>query len=157
MKGPARRAAWGVVAVLGVFVAFTMVKAVLAITDGGRRGTPESSALLPLPAGATVVDDRSYESEGSLGGGRRVLVVSTKGSRRPAVGVAEAYLSSLAERGWRRPAESGALSPDSSICLTAVTMEDYLGDEERPDDTKRWIRSLGQPVEITAVVSAIFC
>lgn len=157
MTRPARRAAWGVGAVLLFFAAFTIVKAVLSVADEEELGTPGTSALLPLPDGAAVVDDRTYEGGGSLGGGRRVLVVDTSAPDRPPGAFTEAYLGALVERGWRRPTGEGALSPDSRICLGAVTMADYLESGTRPDDTKRVLRDLDRPAGTTAVVSAIFC
>ncbi|MGH9157245.1 MAG: hypothetical protein ACRD1K_15720 [Acidimicrobiales bacterium] len=142
---------------IGLFVVFTVVKAALGLLDGKDLGTPRTAELLPPPEGATVVADRSLKSQGSLDGGIRVLAVDSGESGRSAPALAERYLEQLASRGWTRAGDSGALSEDSSICLTALPMSDYLTVARRPEVVKRWLRELGRPAGTTAVLSATFC
>lgn len=144
-------------ALAALFAAFTVGKALLNAADDEDLGTPATADLLPLPPGSRLVDDRTYQGEGSLGGGRRVLVVDVEATGQPAGAFAGAYLDQLAGRGWQRDGDLGALSPDSRICLTAVTMTEYLDGERRPEDTKGVLRRLARPAGMTAVVTAIYC
>ncbi|MGH9180954.1 MAG: hypothetical protein ACRDY5_04485, partial [Acidimicrobiales bacterium] len=139
---------------VGLLVAFNLVKAVLIVSDGRELGTPGTAELLPLPDNATVVAQRTLQSEGSLGGGTRVLVVDTSATGRPANAFPGAYLDALAGRGWRRPGELAALSNESGTCVTVDALEDYLGAREEPEEIDRWLRAQGRPAATTAVVTA---
>lgn len=114
-----------VAVVAGLLAAFTLVKAVLKIASDDDLGTPEMSELLPLADGATVVAQRTFESEGSRGGGTRLLVVDTAGTGQPADAFPDDYLDALETRDWRRPTEPTAISNRTGACVTVDTLDDF--------------------------------
>lgn len=145
----------GVVAVLFIVILAKGLSVVLL--GDGDVGAPSTSKLLPLPDGTAVVVDKAFRGEGSLGAGRRFLVLDTSKGSRPVLQVTGSYLDGLRSRGWTLTDPTAALSPDSRICLTAVPMTDYLADRDRPEDTKQLLRNLGRPADAIGVITAIFC
>lgn len=157
MKARRRRVVWIISAALGAFVLFTVAKAVLTVAGDEELGTPSRAELLPLPDGASVAAERTLESQGSVGGGIRVLVVDTGPTGRPAADFPATYLDALADRGFRRPNGRAAVSEASGTCVTVDPADQYLADDERPETIKRWLQVLDPPIGTTAVVTASLC
>lgn len=120
-------------------------------------GAPPTSRLMPVPEGTAVLVNETSRGEGSLGADQRVVVLDTSKAAAPVAQVTASYLEGLRNRGWTLTDATAALSPDASICLTAVPMADYLADDERPEATKRLLRELGRAPDSVGVITAVFC
>lgn len=146
------------VGIVTILIAGTLAKGFLVAGSGNRDvGAPPTAKLLPIPEDTTVVVDKAFRGEGSLGAGRRLLALDTSRGQRSATQVTSSYLQDLRRRGWSVTDPTAALSPDSEICLTAVPMNEYLADADRPEVTKQLLRELGRPAELIGVITAIFC
>lgn len=150
-----RRVVLVLAGVVALLLAGSLVKGALIVLSGDRDlDAPATSKLLPLPSGAAVVADRTFESEGSLGADLRVIAFETAAGR--GAEAAETYMDGLSTAGWKRFPEA-VLSPDAKICTTAVPLDRYLADPERPEPVKQVLRGIDRPPERIGVITAIFC
>jgi len=150
---------WAVLGVgaLGVVAIFTVGKAVLNLASEPEAGTPSTGDLLPLPSGLSVIAETTFESQGSLGGGTRVLVLGREGADGRDRGAAASYLDALEARGWARPSPSAAIPPDQSFCVVADDLPDFLADPDQARDVKDFVRARAPGAQGVAVVTAGIC
>lgn len=150
-----RRLAVAVIATTALMGLFSVGKAVLFAASKSEAGTPSTADLIPLAAGLRVVAETTFDREGNLGGGTRVLVLGAVG--RATSGSADVYLDALEARGWERASDRAAIAPDQSFCAVAEDLSDFLADPNRARDITDFVRAQRPDAPVTAVVTAGIC
>lgn len=151
-----KRAALLVFVLLLIGVGYSFVKYQLIARSGEEsRGTPPADTFGRLPDRAKIAQDTTYKSEGSQGGGGRVLLIY--GDAIPDEGLIRQLLDDLQRKGWMLTGDDAALSPGGDVCMTADPLTEYLKDSLRPVKVREKLRSAGDPAASAAVLTAIFC